>query len=214
MDVALHRLAPGVQHGGDAERSVPMTSGKGLQGVRCAGEQQVVNQFFVPAHPVVDRMRQREDGMKIGYRQQFVFARFDPARFLQPLTFRAVAVATGVVAVVKGAAVSAVVDVPAQCRGAAVLDATEYLVHVQRIGGSARAGSRANARAGCRQLRTSVSGWSRSACVPLYDWELERKGMAMPLSVLILFLYLLFYCLFQRRSCFVSGVVSSNAIAF
>jgi hypothetical protein len=134
MDVALHRLAPGVQHGGDAEGSVPMTSGKGLQGVRRAGEQQVVNQFVVPPHPVVDRMRQREDGMKIGHRQQFVFARFDPARFLQPLTFRAVAVATGVVAVVKGAAVSAVVDVPAQRRGAAVLDGTEYLVHVQRMG--------------------------------------------------------------------------------
>jgi hypothetical protein len=149
--------------------------------------------------------------MKIGNRQQFVFARFDPARFLQPLTFRAVAVATGVVAVVKGAAVGAVVDVPAQCRGAAVLDGTEYLVHVQRMGGSARAGSRANARAGCRRFRTSVSAWSRSACVPLCDGELERKGMAMPLRVLILFLV---YWLFQRRCCFVSGVVSSNAIAF
>ncbi len=43
------------------------------------------------------------------------------------------------------------------------------------------------------------------------DGELERKGMAMPLRVLILFLV---YCLFQRRCCFVSGVVSSNAIAF
>jgi hypothetical protein len=35
--------------------------------------------------------------------------------------------------------------------------------------------------------------------------------MAMPLRVLILFLV---DCLFQRRCCFVSGVVSSNAIAF
>jgi hypothetical protein len=41
---------------------------------------------------------------------------------------------SGVAAVVKGAAVSAVVDVPAQRRGAAVLDGTEYLVHVQRMG--------------------------------------------------------------------------------
>jgi hypothetical protein len=73
------------------------------------------------------------------------------------------------------------------------------------------AGSRANARAGCRRLRTSVSAWSRSACVPLCDGELERKGMAMPLRVLIPFLV---DCLFQRRCCFVSGVVSSNAIAF
>jgi len=40
---------------------------------------------------------------------------------------------------------------------------------------------------------------------------LERKGMAMPLRVLILFLV---ECLFQRRCCFVSGVLSSNAIAF
>jgi len=131
MDVAFHRLAPRMKDGGDADFPVPVAGGKSLQRLRRGGEQQIVDELVVPCRPVVDRMRQREDGVKVGDRQQLVFSGFDPALLFEPLAFRAVAVATGVVAVFGGAAVGTEVDMAAQRGGATVSDGAEYLVDVQ-----------------------------------------------------------------------------------
>ena len=80
MRMMIEVLAPGVQHGGEADIGAEMLGvggdrGEGLGGGR---EQQAVDLGLVLVGDGADRCRQREHDMEVGHRQQLGLARRQP----------------------------------------------------------------------------------------------------------------------------------------
>ena len=99
MGMMLEGLAPGVQHGGDADVGAEML-GIGRDGgerLGCGREQQAVDLGLVLVGDGAEGGRQREHHMEARHRQQFGFARLKPLLGGRPLALRAVPVAAGVV---------------------------------------------------------------------------------------------------------------------
>jgi hypothetical protein len=70
---------------------------------------------------------EREHVMKVGYRQQFALARFDPRGPLVRLTLRAVPIAATVIHVSLEATIVTVFSMPSQLRSATTLDVAQSL---------------------------------------------------------------------------------------
>ena len=99
MRVMQQGLAPGVQHGDNAELGAEM-AGVGGDDAQCLGrrpEQNGVDQRLVLEGDLGDRGRQGEDDVEIRRRQQLGLAGGKPLGAGLALALRAVPVATGVV---------------------------------------------------------------------------------------------------------------------
>lgn len=122
--VQYERLAPGVQNREDSQVSPEVLGiGRDLeQRLGGAVEQQIIEHLGVAQSQNVELLRQGEDDVKVGHRQQFVAPPLEPAFLLQVLTLRTVTVAAGVVDRLFRAALLTAVQVSSQNRGAAVFD--------------------------------------------------------------------------------------------
>ena len=117
-------LAPGVQHGGDADVGAEVL-GIGRDGGQRLGrgrEQQAVDLGLVLVGDGADRGRQREHHVEVGNRQQLGLARLEPRLSRRPLALGAVPVAAGVIGDARVRAVLAALDMTAERGGAADLD--------------------------------------------------------------------------------------------
>src|SRR6185436_8139979 len=85
-------------------------------------EQQIVDHLGVAQGQDIELLGQGKDHMEVGHRQKLIAATVEPALLFQTLALGAVAVATGVVADLLGAALVAAINVSTQNRGAAVFD--------------------------------------------------------------------------------------------
>jgi hypothetical protein len=77
-------------------------------------EQDRIDHGFVMEGDLADRRRQREDDMKVRYRQQFGFALRQPLRACRPPALWAMAIAAGIVGDAGRATTSALLDMAAQ----------------------------------------------------------------------------------------------------
>jgi hypothetical protein len=116
-----------VEDGRDPKQAaeVPRITAKGEPRVRRGAEQQGVDHARVPLGQGVQRVRQREDDVKVRNRQEVSLPRREPPLFGERLAFGTVAVATGVVAETHGAAAVTRLPMPAERGGAAALDRPE-----------------------------------------------------------------------------------------
>ena len=90
-------LIPRVEHRDEA-RSGSEVSSADLDHGRCCGiEEEAIGKPGVPAEQGIQAVRDREDVVEVGNRQQIPDLRLDPQRLVQALALRAVAVAARVV---------------------------------------------------------------------------------------------------------------------
>ena len=117
-------LAPGVQHGRDADVGAQMLriGGDRRQRLGRGREQQAVDLGLVLVGDGADRGRQREHDVEVGNRQQLCLARRKPRLRRPPLALGTVAVAAGVIGDARVRAVVAALDMTAERRRAADLD--------------------------------------------------------------------------------------------
>ena len=113
------RLAPGVQHGGDAQLGLEAVPAKLQQGLAGGAEQQGVEGALVLLDQRVERVRQREHQVEIRHRQERRLLFGQPVSGRLPLAQRAVPVAAGMRHKMRAATLQAPVAMAAQCRGAA-----------------------------------------------------------------------------------------------
>ncbi len=106
MPVLGERLAPRVEDRGDPDRAaeMPRIAAEGEQRVGGRAEEQRVDHPRIALRERVEVMRQREDDMKVGDRQQVGLPGRKPPCLRQGLTLRTVPVAAGVVRHANGAA--------------------------------------------------------------------------------------------------------------
>ena len=99
MRMMQQRLAPGVQHGDEADVSAEMlgVGGDGPEGSGGGSEQGAIDFALVLQRQRGQFCGQGEDDVKIGDRQQILAALLQPLRALLRLTLRTVAIAAGVV---------------------------------------------------------------------------------------------------------------------
>jgi len=116
VDVLGERLAPGVEDGRDADgpTEVAGVAPEGQKGVGHGAKQEVVDDARIPLGERIERMREREDDVKVRDREQLGPARREPAVAGNRLTRRAVAIATRVVRGPRRAAAITRVAVAAQ----------------------------------------------------------------------------------------------------
>ena len=124
MEVLRESLAPRVQDRGDSDRAaeVPRIAAEGEQRVRGRAEEQRVDHARIALCERIEVVRQRENDMEVGNREQIGPSSREPPLFRQCLTLRAMAIATGVVGDPYGAAPVTRLPMPAECGGAAGLD--------------------------------------------------------------------------------------------
>ena len=148
MQVLGEGLAPGVQHegGGDLAAGPSRVAAELAQRGRCGGEQQFIDCARIALGERVELVRQGEDEVEVGHRQELGAPSGEPAFLRQRLALGAVAVAAGVVDVVGLAAVIAAADLTPQGGGAAALDrAQRAVLHPgQALTGEERRGVRAH----------------------------------------------------------------------
>ena len=110
------RLAPGVQHGDEADISAEMlrVGGDGLEGSCGGSEQGAIDFALVLQCQRREFCRQGEDDVEIGDRQQILAAVFQPLRALLRLALGTVAIAAGVVRYAQLTAGIAGIDVAAK----------------------------------------------------------------------------------------------------
>src|SRR4030095_6749685 len=116
----------------------------------------------------VELLGQREDDVEVRHRQQLGAALLQPALLVQTLTLRAMPVATGVIDDLARSTAGALVDVPAESSGAAVLDGSQgpQLGPVQMAAERLSEG-RAEATDDVSHLQATGGGQSR---LPLRAW--------------------------------------------
>ncbi len=114
----LQGLAPGVEHGDDADLGAEMLGigGDGAQRLGRGAEQDGVDDGLVLEGDLGDRRRQGEDDVEVRHRQQLGLPGREPFGAGQPLALRAVAVAAGVVGDAGRAAIVALLDMAAERR--------------------------------------------------------------------------------------------------
>jgi hypothetical protein len=130
MDMRMSQqiLAPGMQHGEESDLS-PQVFGIGgnlQKGLRTGAEQEVIEDLLVLQRQLTELMRQGEDNMDIGDRQEFVLASGDPLIPSSALALGAVPIA----ATIKGdgaiATARTLVAMAAERRGTATCDGPEH----------------------------------------------------------------------------------------
>ena len=123
MDVRmmLERLAPGMEHGENAEVGTEMAriGGEFAQRLGRGPKQDGVNARLVLEGNSGDRGRQGENDMEIGNGQEFGFSLAQPSLAGRPLTFGTVPIAAGVVGDADRAAIVTLFDMTAKRRRAA-----------------------------------------------------------------------------------------------
>ena len=126
MDVRmmLERLAPGMEHGENAEVGTEMAriGGEFAQRLGRGPKQDGVNARLVLEGDPGDRGRQGENDMEIGNGQEFGFSLAQPSLAGRPLTFGTVPIAAGVVGDADRAAIVTLFDMTAKRRRAARRD--------------------------------------------------------------------------------------------
>ena len=142
MDVrmVLQVLAPGVEHGDEADLGAEMARIGGDRAQRLGRrlEQDGVDRRLVLEGDFGGRRRQREDDVEIRHRQQFGLPLGQPRGARRALAFRAMAVAARIVGDANEAALGAALDMAAERRGPARLDRT----HDAALGAAEVAGMR------------------------------------------------------------------------
>ncbi len=121
MGMMLEGLAPGVEHGEEADvgPQVLRVPGDGAQRGRGGSKQHPIEQPFVLEGQRAERSRQGADDVEVGHRQEVGGPRREPRRPGGSLTLGTVAVAAGVVGEDLVAAGGALLFVAAQGGGAA-----------------------------------------------------------------------------------------------
>ena len=117
-------LSPRVQHGEEADlgAEMPGISRNGAEGLGGRAKEDRVHDRFVLERDGGDRLRDGEEDVEIFAREQFGPALLDPRGAGERLAFRTVAIPTRVVGDALVATRVALIDVPAECGGAARLD--------------------------------------------------------------------------------------------
>jgi hypothetical protein len=117
-------LAPGVQHGQEADLRTEMcrVGGDGAQRLRGCPEQDVVDRGLVLERDHGDLVRHGEHHMEVGHVEQFRVSLLQPLGACETLALRAIPVAARVVSHTLMAAVATTLDVTAKRRGAAAFD--------------------------------------------------------------------------------------------
>ena len=92
-------LTPGMQDGEEANfgSQVFRVSADRAQGVGGGSEEQVVNECLILIRDGGDFLRESEDDVKVGTRQELGLSVFNPLRACERLTLRAVSIATAVI---------------------------------------------------------------------------------------------------------------------
>ena len=124
VDVIAEILPPCMQHQGDADLAAdPLwITAERQQRLRRRLEQQVIQAARIALDQRVQDMRQGEDQMVMGRRQDFGAARLDPAFLGQSLAFRAMPIPTGMEPHHHGITVIARLKVATHGRRSALLD--------------------------------------------------------------------------------------------
>ena len=119
MGMVHQGLAPGVQHGDEADSSAEMlrVGGDGPEGSCGGSEQGAVDFALVVQRQRRQLCRQGEDDVEIGDRQQILAAVFQPLGALLRLALRTVAIAAGVVRYAYFTTAIAGIDVAAKLGG-------------------------------------------------------------------------------------------------
>jgi hypothetical protein len=121
-------LTPGMQDGEEADlRSQVFGVGGHLEkSLRTGAEQEVINDLLVLQRQLAELVRQGEDNMDVGDRQEFVLASGDPLVASSALALGAVPVA----AAIKGdgaiATARTLIAMAAECRGTATCNSAEH----------------------------------------------------------------------------------------
>lgn len=119
-------LAPGVQHGDEADLGTQM-SGIGSNPAQCLGDgtkQDRVDLLLVLKGDRGDLLRQGEDEMEIADGQKVCLSGGKPITAGLALAFWAMPIAAGIIGNADGVAVLTLLDMPAQASGPAHLDRT------------------------------------------------------------------------------------------
>lgn len=126
MRVIVEVLAPGVQHGDEADLGTQMSgiSGNPVQCLCDGTKQDRVDLLLVLKGDRGDLLRQGEDDMEIANGQKVCLSGGKPIAAGLALAFWAMPVAEGIVGNADGVAVLALLDMPNQTSGTAYLDRT------------------------------------------------------------------------------------------
>ena len=127
MGMVQQLLIPGVEHGQEAEvrSESARVGGDGQQRLRNSAEEDAVNQALILQRQGGKLLRQGENGVAIGYRQEFRRPSSQPLVTGSGLALWAVAIPAGVVGNGLVGAVVALLEVGAESGGAAGADVSE-----------------------------------------------------------------------------------------
>src|SRR5271167_4168389 len=126
--VMVKRLSPGMEHGEDAglRTEVLRVRSDLAQSLGRRLEQDGIDHLLVLERDLRRQRRQGEHDMEVRYRQEFARACGKPLFPCRTLTLRAMPVAAGVVSDADGAAILALLGMPAERRGPAELDRAHH----------------------------------------------------------------------------------------
>ena len=158
--VVEHRLAPGMQDGRDPGSHAQLVVGELKQRRACALEKQGVHGALVLQDERVERVRQSEDDMEVGHRQEVFLLPLQPLVGVGSLAVRAMPVAAAVGHEVVEPAIGTAVVVRPERRGAAAQDRIQGFPNVgaQVLRTSQRGGNDFCHRERLRQLTCARSG--------------------------------------------------------
>ena len=119
MEVLGEGLAPGVQDRGDPDRAtqMPRIAPEGEQRVGSRAEEEGIEDARIPLGQRIEQMREGEDDVEVGNREQVGSACREPPFLGERLALRAVPIATGVVGDPHGAAAVTRLPMPAKGGG-------------------------------------------------------------------------------------------------
>jgi hypothetical protein len=121
-------LTPGMQDGKESNLCSEVTriTSYLLQGLGTGAEQEVIEDILVLQRQWGELVRESEDNMDIGNRQKFTLPSHDPFVASAGLTLWAMAIAATVVGDGAIATARALIAMPAECRGTAASNGTQY----------------------------------------------------------------------------------------
>src|SRR5216684_2188725 len=124
MQVLRERLTPGVEDRGDPDGAteVPRVSAEGEQRVGRRAKEERIDHPRIALGERVEGVRQSEHDVAVRNREQIGATRRQPSFLGERLAFWAMAIATGVIADPRGAAVVTRLPMPAEGGGAAGRD--------------------------------------------------------------------------------------------
>jgi len=120
------RLSPGVQDGDEANPGVQTLGGERHERLGGSAHQQAVDRLLVLEGDLGRRLRQGEDDVEVGNRQQLDLTSGEPLRARRPLTLPAMAVPARVVGDAGEPAIIAALDMAAERRRAAGRDRSDH----------------------------------------------------------------------------------------